>query len=146
MDRNTRHRMLSTGRGGEFHNLVVSMTNHSDHLPGKAELTAELERIYPDLPAESRARMLGNLVEIAKARKAGMDPLELRGICAEYVIKVETQLAEEDRLIPSEDTEPEDVAGALASIDGFDPTQKNVRALSDSLKAAELDANARRQS
>lgn len=146
MDRNEKYGLLSTGRGGELRNLVLGMTNDPRDLPSVSEMKEELARIYPgDEHAERRQAMFGKLKKIAEARRDGMDLMELRGICDEYVVKVETELHEADRLLPVEDTEPVDVSGLLSGIDNFDPTQKNLRAINEAAKQAELDANLARQ-
>lgn len=146
MDARERHAMLSTGRSGDFRNLVRELTNDPRDFPTKTALKASLAELYPgDEYAEAREVMFGKLLQIAQARAAGMDLLELRGIVDEYVIKVETELAQEDSLIPAGDAEPVDVANVLELIDGFDPTERGTRAIQQAGRAAELEANRVRQ-
>jgi hypothetical protein len=144
MDHRERYRLLTTGRSGQFRNLVRNMTNDPRDLPTKSELKAELAELYPgEQYAEAREVMFGKLVQIAEARAAGgVDLIELRGIADEYVIKVETELADDDRLIAREDGgDPVDVSSVRDYIDGFDPTQKRLQAITDAAKAAELEGN-----
>jgi hypothetical protein len=145
MDSRTRYRMLSTGRSGDFRNLVRELTNHPDDFPTKTELRASIEKIYPDAKPEAREAIYGKLVEIAQARANGADLLSLRSVVDEYVLKVDLELTDEDRLIPAEDTEPVDVSGTLTAMDDWDPTAKNARAVANAAKAAELEGNRVRQ-
>jgi hypothetical protein len=142
MDARERHAMLTTGRSGEFRNLVRDLTNDPRDFPTKSELKARLAELYPgDEYAAVRDGVFERLVRIAQARVAGMDLLELRGIVDEYVIQVETELTKDDALIPAEDTEPVDVSAVMESIDNYDPTARNSRAVQAAAKAAELEAN-----
>jgi hypothetical protein len=137
--------MLSTGRGGDFRNLVRELTNHPQDFPTKSELKAALAKLYPgDEYAEAREGIFGKLVQIALARAAGMDLLELRGIVDEYVIKVETELAKDDALVSAEDAELVDVAGVLESVEGFDPTQRRLTPADHAARQAADIESARR--
>jgi len=148
MDRNTRYRMLSTGRSGDFRNLVRELTNDPRDFPTKTELKASIAAIYPDAKPEAHAAIYGKLVQIAQARANGSDLLELRNVVDEYCLKVEAELTDDDRLIPADDDEDvtaEDVSGVLTAMDDWDPTAKNARAVANAAKAAELEANRVRQ-
>jgi hypothetical protein len=147
MDSMTRYKMLSSGRSGDFRNLVRELTNHPDDFPTKTALRASIKEIYPDAKPEAHEAIYGKLVQIAQARANGADLLELRNVVDEYVLKVEAELTDDDRLIPSDDGDvtPEDVSGALDAIDSFDPTEKRTRAIIQSAKQDELAANLARQ-
>jgi hypothetical protein len=147
MDSRTRHKLLSTGRSGDFRNLARDLTNHPDDFPTKTQLKARIEEIYPDAKPEAREAIYGKLVQIAQARKNGADLLELRGVVDEYVLKVDAELTDDDRLIPSddEDTGAIDVSGVMDAMDNWNPAEKRTRAITNAAKAAELEANRARQ-
>jgi hypothetical protein len=126
-----------------FRNMV---TDERD-LPKRSEIRAAIDAAVPE-GTDQRVKdaLFTKAIELGqKARGAREDWFDLRGAGDRLVLTVVEGWENADRVFATEDTEPEDVAGALASIDGYDPTQKNVRALGDSLKADEL-GNARRQS
>jgi hypothetical protein len=147
MDSMTRYKMLSSGRSGDFRNLVRELTNHPDDFPTKTALRASIKEMYPDAKPEAHEAIYGKLVQIAQARANGADLLELRNVVDEYVLKVEAELTDEDSLLPAdkEEVTPEDVSGALTAMDDWDPTAKNARAVVHAAKAAELEANRVRQ-
>jgi hypothetical protein len=146
MNQRTRHNLLTTGRSGDFRNLARDLTNHPDDFPTKTALRASIKEIYPEAEPKALEAIFGKLTQIAQARAAGADLLELRGVVDEYVIKVESELADEDRLIAApEDTEPVDASGTLAAMDDWDPAAKRTRAIMESRKQDELNANRLRQ-
>jgi hypothetical protein len=145
MDSMTRYKMLSSGRSGDFRNLVRELTNHPDDFPTKTQLRDGIKEIYPDATPEAHEAIYGKLVQIAQARANGADLLSLRNVVDEYVLKVDGEFTDDDRLIPSADDEPVDVAGVLTAMDSWDPTAKRTRAITNAAKASELEANRVRQ-
>ena len=121
MDSNKRYRMLSTGRGAELRAVVQGMTNHPDDLPTKSELRASLAEVYPgEAHAELRETLFDKLVKLAEARAhGGHDLIELRGIADELVLKVESDLAEADRILPTQEEEVIDVAATAQDAENY---------------------------
>jgi hypothetical protein len=138
---NERHRILTTGRGGDFRNLVRDLTNDPRDFPTTSALRAALAEIYPgDQYAAMRETLFDKCVQIAKARKQGTDLLELRGIADEWVYQVEKKLANDDRLLPAdEDTDPVDVSAVIGGMES--EPEKMARAIGQAAKADELAAN-----
>lgn len=122
MNSRERYRIISTGRGRELRNLAQGMTNHPDDFPTKSGLREALAELYPgDEHAKLRESLFGKLTELAQARaQGGYDLLELRGIADELVLKVETRLAEEERLVSSADDELDAKATAQAVLDAHE--------------------------
>jgi hypothetical protein len=92
----------------------------------KSQLRAELNAALPDAPADVIDALVVKTAEIAKA---AVDPgarWDLRASADRLTLHVIDTLEADDRLVPVEDTEPEDVASTLKYIDGYDPTQRPV--------------------
>jgi hypothetical protein len=120
MDSNTRYRLISTGRGGELRALAQSMIADADRLPTKSELRAAIEEIYPgDEHAKFRADLAGRLTKVAEEAQNKRNRFTLRGIVDELVIKVETKLADDERLIAPREEEVVDMDAAMRATDKY---------------------------
>jgi hypothetical protein len=130
----------------ELRNILRNVCNDPRDLPGKKDLRAQLVAALPDAEADVIDALMTKATEFART---AVDPgarWDLRASADALTLHVLKTYEAADRLIPAEDTEPEDVAGVLDGMDDWDPTQKGLRAVTDAAKQAELQANLRRQS
>jgi hypothetical protein len=127
-----------------FRNMV---TDERD-LPKRSEIRAAIDAAVPE-GTDQRVKdaLFTKAIELGqKARGAREDWFDLRGAADRLVLSVVEGWENADRVFPAEETEPVDVSGVLDGMDGWDPTQKGLRAVTDAAKQAELQANLRRQS
>jgi hypothetical protein len=122
-------------------NILRNVCNDPRDLPGRKALRAQLEEALPDAAADVIDALMTKAEGYAKA---AVDPgarFDLRGSADALTLHVLKTYEAADRLVPAEeDVEPEDVSGALDAIDNFNPGEKALRQMNESLKAGEIEA------
>jgi hypothetical protein len=125
----------------ELRNILRNVCNDPRDLPGRKELRAQLVGALPDAEADVIDALMVKAEEFART---AVDPgarWDLRASPDALTLHILKAYQAADRLIPSEDVEPVDVAGVMDSLDNYDPTQRNIRAITQAAKAAELEGN-----
>jgi len=131
----------------ELRNIMRSCCNDPRDLPGRKALRAQLVEALPDAEDDVIDALVQKGAELAQRCVDPGARWDARASADALTLHVLKTYEASDLLVSSdEDTTPEDVSAALAAIDNYDPTQRNVRAVVNAAKAAELNANAIRHS